>query len=102
MKRQKIIKNASGISFRNLNRKGPRVDLMNHKGMNIIHLLVSKGEFDFIPELVKIGADITNKDELGETVLFHGIGFPNSYKLLVNIFLASNGDIDAQNIQGVS
>lgn len=69
--------------------------------MNALHLLATKGEVELIQKLVHLGIPITDIDNFGETLLFHGLGLGTLYEALVSLFVSYNGDLNAQNNEGV-
>ena len=95
-------KTAFNICYCKLNRKNPRVEVVNQYGQNALHLLAKKGAFDVIEVLVRKGADISKKDLNGETVVFYGLGSSHRYEILVKLFKSRSGDLNAVNKHGVS
>lgn len=70
----------------------------NYYGMNYLHVAAYKGAVDWIKYLVKVGHSVHEKDDHGETPMFHFNAYDTNYVGIIQVLVKNGANIYAVNL----
>jgi hypothetical protein len=84
-----------------LNRRVSDLDKGNYLGQTVLMLLVSKGLFDAVVELLKAGSAVNKIDLCRENAVFYLLNNENDYKRTFYVLRNYKIDLNQRNLCGV-